>query len=104
MNTDYYIYLAHFKSFWSQLYHYHHKLHLDSCIKKYYQITQINLRCLNNTRGGIQGKYKTTSEKRTTSEERTKIAVPKCPLFGGSTVVTFGLKTSLHVIDVDLSD
>ena len=27
-----------------------------------------------------------TSEKRTTSQQRTKLLVPKCPLFGGSTV------------------
>ena len=37
--------------------------------------------------GNSRGLYKATSEKRTTSEQRTKAAVPKCPLFRGLNVL-----------------
>ena len=35
---------------------------------------------------GFKWQKSTTSKKRTTSQERTKAAVPKCPFFRGSTV------------------
>ena len=38
--------------------------------------------------------YQTTPETRTTSKERTKAVVPKCPLFGGSTVT----HVAIHIL------
>ena len=50
-----------------------------------YNVVSSQLKMFKSYRG-IQSKYWTTSEKRTTSEERKKAAVPKCPTFGGLTV------------------
>ena len=37
-----------------------------------------------------------TSHQRTTSEKRTKLLLPKCPLFGGSTVFIIHLVRVIH--------
>ena len=40
-----------------------------------------------------------TSHQRTTSEKRTKLLLPKCPLFGGSTVlVVLGIHLLIHFV------
>ena len=44
-----------------------------------------------------------TSHQRTTSEKRTKVLLPKCPLFGGSTVIASKLNLNLEYIEGDSS-
>ena len=51
-----------------------------------YQVTQNKLKTFKSYYGGYKANIRQPL-KRTTSEERTKAAVPKRPLFGGSTVI-----------------
>ena len=76
------IYLAHYRPFQSQLL----SISSQTLVWIMYNVlsshTEQNWRHLNHTRQILDNLWK-----RTTSEERTKAAVPKCPLFGGSTVI-----------------
>ena len=61
----------------------HHELHLDYTVVRSHYNTLKTFKHLNHNRGAYKANYGTTS----TSKERTRAAVPKCPLFRGSTVI-----------------
>ena len=54
--------------------------------------------------GAISCLLARTSHQRTTSEKRTKVLLPKCPLFGGSTVDPTDMYLVIDVANIELHD